>query len=515
MIKVNNFDITSLYYSGYTIVRAYGCEGELVYSSYPVPYGTRYILYLNDDTTVTGSCIVNGQPYHQIDGNWVHSAETDRFNTNDDLSAVTSVALGECATALNLGAFSGFTNMSAITVSNNLADIGQGAFSNCYSLQNFPYSTSLEHIYDSAFYKCYSLTSVTIPSSVVSIGDGAFRECTGLTSVTMEATTPPTLGSYVFYDEFSQTKLPIKIYVPAESLNAYKTATNWSDYADRIYPIGYVPSYDEDEYFKFVAEANNFTVSFTYGSTNRIEYSVDSGQTWITLTSSNNTTSAVNSGQTIWFKASGLTADSSNGIGTLVPSANASVRGNIMSLVYGDDFNERSTKASYLMINYQFAHLFDYCTNLTSAEHLGLPATTLSSGCYKQMFRGCTNLTKAPELPATTLVDSCYFEMFRRCTSLTMAPVLSATTLADYCYNYMFGECSNLNYIKCLATNISATACLFNWVDGVAASGTFVKASSMSSWTTGASGIPNGWTVQNDDGSLVDDSGGDDWGDQD
>lgn len=469
MIKVNNFDIKGIQYSGYTIVRAYGCGGELVYSSYPVPYGTRYILYLNDDTTVTGSCTVHGEPYHQIDGDWIHSEDTDRFNTNDDLSAVTSVDLGECATALNTEAFSGFTNMSAITVSDNLADIGQGAFSNCYSLENFPYSESLEHIYDSAFYKCTSLTSVTIPSSIVSIGNYAFAGCTGLTSVTMEGTTPPTLGSYAFYNEQGDVKLPIKIYVPAESVDTYKAASGWSDYADRIYPIGYVPSYDEDEYLTFVAEADNLTVSFTYAGTNRIEYSVDSGETWVTLTGSDNITSPVNSGQTIWFKATGLTADSNNGIGTLLPSANASVRGNIMSLVYGDDFNEQTTKSSYMMVNYQFKNLFNECIYLTSAEHLGLPATTLTEGCYERMFRNCASLTTAPELPATTLAQGCYQNMFNGCTSL--------------------------NNIKCLATNISASDCTTSWVSGVAASGTFVKAASMTSWTTGDNGIPTGWTV--------------------
>ena len=58
-------------------------------------------------------------------------------------------------------------------------------------------------------------------------------------------------------------------------------------------------------------------------------------------------------------------------------------------------------------------------------------------------------------------------------------------------------NCESLNYIKCLATDISATNCTNGWVSGVAATGTFVKASSMTSWTTGTSGIPTGWTVQN------------------
>jgi hypothetical protein len=86
--------------------------------------------------------------------------------------------------------------------------------------------------------------------------------------------------------------------------------------------------------------------------------------------------------------------------------------------------------------------------------------------------------------------------MFRGCTSLTTAPNLSATTLAEQCYNGMFNGCTNLNYIKCLATDISASLCTSGWVYNVSSTGTFVKNPSMSSWTTGIDGIPDGWAVQ-------------------
>ena len=140
-----------------------------------------------------------------------------------------------------------------------------------------------------------------------------------------------------------------------------------------------------------------------------------------------------------------------------------------------------------------YGGMFDGCTSLVTAPTL--PATTLAYNCYQYMFKGCTGLVTAPELPATTLADYCYNYMFRGCTSLVNAPTLPATTLADYCYNYMFRGCSSLNYIKCLATDISASNCLTNWVDGVASRGTFVKAANMESWTTGNNGIPTGWTV--------------------
>ena len=138
--------------------------------------------------------------------------------------------------------------------------------------------------------------------------------------------------------------------------------------------------------------------------------------------------------------------------------------------------------------------MFSSCKSLTIAP--SLPATTLADSCYNGMFFNCTSLATVPSLPATTLADYCYFNMFHNCTSLTTVPTLPATILTEHCYRYMFSGCTNLNYIKCLATDISASYCTSSWVDGVAVNGTFVKDPNMSSWTTGANGIPSGWDVE-------------------
>ena len=145
------------------------------------------------------------------------------------------------------------------------------------------------------------------------------------------------------------------------------------------------------------------------------------------------------------------------------------------------------------LADFCYAAMFSGCSNLASAPVL--PAISLAVGCYNYMFRLCTSLTTAPELPATTLATQCYSSMFYRCTSLTTAPKLNATTLLNYSYYEMFYGCTSLNNITCLATDISATNCTHNWLYGVAASGTFTKATSMSSWTSGKNGIPSNWTV--------------------
>ena len=138
-----------------------------------------------------------------------------------------------------------------------------------------------------------------------------------------------------------------------------------------------------------------------------------------------------------------------------------------------------------------YRNLFEGCTALTAAP--ALPATSLASGCYEYMFSGCTSLAEAPELPAPTLAQYCYAYMFESCTSLTQAPVLPATTLQMGCYQKMFLNCTNLRSVTCLATDISASVCLVDWLMNVAATGHF-SGDISTSWSIGNSGIPSGWT---------------------
>ena len=286
-----------------------------------------------------------------------------------------------------------------------------------------------------------------------------------------------------------------------------------------------------------------------YGPENDIEYSLDKGNTWTSLPI--NTTLNVQSGDILMFKGIhdyyGYSSDDTY-YDRFDGTANFNVYGNVLSLFYGDNFigkdeipeseqqycqlyrlfstsNVVSAKNLILpkpnyngIFGYMFyncslleeapqlpattlaescyAGMFGYCISLTKAPKL--PATTLTSHCYAHMFNGCMSLTTAPELQSTTLADGCYDSMFESCTNLTTAPELPATTLVTTCYNNMFYRCSKLNYIKCLATDISANFCTHNWVTSVqTTSGTFVKNSSMNSWTTGVNGIPTNWTIQN------------------
>jgi hypothetical protein len=134
--------------------------------------------------------------------------------------------------------------------------------------------------------------------------------------------------------------------------------------------------------------------------------------------------------------------------------------------------------------------MFVSCTSLTTAP--ALPATTLANGCYRSMFQGCSSLTTAPAtLPATTINDWCYYQMFWGC-GFTTAPILSATVLKDYSCEQMFKDCTSLNNVTVYFNDISANG-MWNWLDGVAATGDFYNLGG-ATYTSGASGIPTGWT---------------------
>ena len=138
-----------------------------------------------------------------------------------------------------------------------------------------------------------------------------------------------------------------------------------------------------------------------------------------------------------------------------------------------------------------YQYMFGSCRSLSAAPEL--PATTMEYGCYRAMFVNCVSLTTSPDLYADTLAGFCYAQMFQGCTGIETAPELLVATLEDGCYQDMFKGFSNLNYIKCLATSFG-TLSTSGWVDGVAASGTFVK-DPTASWSTSIAGIPTGWTV--------------------
>lgn len=148
------------------------------------------------------------------------------------------------------------------------------------------------------------------------------------------------------------------------------------------------------------------------------------------------------------------------------------IGGNIMSLIY-EDFDTGSGKKKYESFpegsSYNFRGLFkgegkegnpDKLGIVKDASELLLPATTLTVGCYQEMFYICEKLEKAPAiLPAEKLSSYCYMGMFQDCSVIKTVPEISATELADYCCQYMFMWCEALTEAPELPAKKMKTDC--------------------------------------------------------
>ena len=168
-------------------------------------------------------------------------------------SSLTSITIPNSVTSIGESAFWGCSALTSITLPNSVTTIKDYAFGDCSSLTSITIPNSVTSIGDWAFAYCSSLNSIAIPNSVTSIGDDAFRNCYALTSITCLATIPPTCSSNSFRD----VPRTIPLYVPAESVEAYKAADIWKEFDVQalstdatLYSLTYdgmlVPSFDAD-----------------------------------------------------------------------------------------------------------------------------------------------------------------------------------------------------------------------------------------------------------------------------
>lgn len=142
------------------------------------------------------------------------------------------ISLPSSLTSFSNNCFYSNKNLQKIKIPAGFTAIPSNTFSGCQSLKHVELNEGIETIGDSAFDNTDSLQTITIPSTVTSIGINAFSYAHGLASVKILATTPPTLTGGAFYYRGIR-----KIYVPAESVEAYKSATNWAYYAEKIEAI--------------------------------------------------------------------------------------------------------------------------------------------------------------------------------------------------------------------------------------------------------------------------------------
>ena len=272
--------------------------------------------------------------------------------------------------------------------------------------------------------------------------------------------------------------------------------------------------------FRIRAKYDGTTMSFHF-TDGSIEYSEDYGKNWTTYTGGD---FSLDADDEICFRGTRTTCDcNGNNVHLFDADKLCYIAGKIGSLLAddtslaqyafrsafsnGNSNNTNPANVTFVDIdpddplilpsvtsNNCYREMFRACTSLTHAPSLS--ATTVAEGCFFNMFRKCTGLTSVAniKLPAQDLQPDCYREIFRDCSGLTSVPVFPASTLAERCYQQMLSGCTSLTSITCLATDISATSCLDNWVQNIKTTGTFYKDPDMSSWVVGTN-VPANWTI--------------------
>ena len=146
-----------------------------------------------------------------------------------------SVELPDGLVYIGDSCFSACLALKSIDIPAAVEQIGVTAFSGCTFLEhvNGLGDCKITTLPSRCFQNCVNLTEAELPSTVTAMNAGCFNNCSQLQSLTIKATTPPTLGT----NALNNTHADLKIYVPADSVEAYKAASGWSAYATKIQAI--------------------------------------------------------------------------------------------------------------------------------------------------------------------------------------------------------------------------------------------------------------------------------------
>lgn len=191
-------DETAITYS-WVLSREYECEDNMYEENKAIIYATNgtFVMACDTSTTLSRSDVV----------------------THADVSAITSVELGECVTTLGDSVFNNCTAMTSVTFNHSIMTISDAAFRYCSALTEVTLTSAVQTIGEGAFFHCSSLRSVLLPNSITQILEGAFSNCTSLTSCTVPNSVTD-LGDSMFYGctNLRTLQLPLRIGSIGESL---------------------------------------------------------------------------------------------------------------------------------------------------------------------------------------------------------------------------------------------------------------------------------------------------------
>lgn len=191
-------------------------------------------------------------PYYKVENNFLYSNDKTVLYCCPAGLNLTSVTVDEGVTTLGQGAFafwkalkevnlpqglkgigydafSNCTSLPAINIPAGVNDIGVCAFNKCDALKTLKFPAGLKNIKAKTLYENPALTSVTLPDSLESMATYAIAMCDNLKAVYTPAKVPAVLDPDL--EPFYMLNMPaITLYVPQESVEAYKAAPVWKDF---------------------------------------------------------------------------------------------------------------------------------------------------------------------------------------------------------------------------------------------------------------------------------------------
>ena len=295
-------------------------------------------------------------------------------------------------------------SLTTIALPYNITMIFDYWLQNCYDLKSVTLPKTLNYIGTEHYKNCFSLKQIIIPNSVSSLYPNSFEDCYNVLEYHFQSITPPILSTNVF----TGINQNCKIYVPYSEdhsiLNAYKTATNWSTWADYIVE----------------EEANEFDAT--------AEYAVFDSQDG-SLTFFRGEPNSFTNGQVIGTKTYYI-GIKNTGQSSTPPWYGK--RNNIQKVIFKDQIYPNNC--------YRW---FQGCINLTQFINLD-KLNTLWVYNMTSMFKGCSSLIQLDLSNFNTSGTHIMKQMFSGCSSLEKINLTSFNTSWTYDMSYMFNNCSSL-----------------------------------------------------------------------
>ena len=119
------------------------------------------------------------------------------------------------------------TSLETVRITDRETEISENEFYGCTSLKSVSMGDDIETIGRYAFSGCSALESFSFGTGLKSIGDEAFSDCTGMKKLVSKTAVPPVCGTQALDDI---NKWECTLYVPQESLDAYKSAAQWKEF---------------------------------------------------------------------------------------------------------------------------------------------------------------------------------------------------------------------------------------------------------------------------------------------